>query len=271
MSDNNYGINIIIFGHAKRGKSWLGDTTPAPRVVLDSEGGSRFTPSRKRIWDPVSQRPPVADGTWDTAIVVVRSYRDVLKAFEWLNSGQHPFHSVVLDSISEIQQRAVDDIAGTNQMAQQDWGKLLRTVSDLVRKFRDLVTHATNPLDAVVFIAMAKQVDGTWRPHMQGGLATTFPYYVDACCFLDVVHAEDGTPVRRLFCGTFPGFETGERLGGRIPTYVDSPNLSELLARVRGSVEPLPITSSATSVTAVTLVDGGLPTETQTLDLSKES
>lgn len=235
-SDVEYGLNMIVFGHSKRGKSWLGDTTPGPRLVLDAEAGSRFTPSKKVRWNPTLEAPPEADGTWETAVVTVRTYQDVQKAFDWLNSGKHPFRSVVMDSISEVQQRAVDDLVGTDAMKQQDWGQLLRMVSDLVRKFRDLVTHPTNPLDAVVFIAMARQSpEGTWRPHVQGQLVTTLPYYVDCTAFVDVIKNEDGTQTRRLFCGTFPGFETGERLGGRIPTYIDDPNISTIIDMVRSN------------------------------------
>lgn len=249
MTQPHYGINGIVFGPSKTGKSWLGDSTPAPRLVLDAEAGSRFTPSRKIAWDPVAQAPPVADGTWDAAIVTVRSFRDVQKAFDWLASGKHPFRSAVLDSISEIQQRVIDDIAGTNQMKQQDWGQLLRVLSELIRKFRDLVTHPTNPLDAVIFIAMAKQnSEGTWVPFMQGSMSTTFPYYVDICSYLVKAPQEDGTQVRRLFCDTFPGFETGNRLAGRVPAYVDNPSISEILAMVRGETRSLPTTSSSASV-----------------------
>ncbi len=258
----HYGINIVVFGASKVGKSTLGDTTPAPRLVLDAEAGSRFTPSRKVRWDPVSQRPPVVDGTWETAVVAVRSYRDVLKAYEWLASGQHPFRSVVLDSISEIQQRGVDDIAGNNVMQTQDWGTLLRNISDLIRKFRDLVTHPTKPLDAIVVIAMARQSpDGTWKPFMQGQIATLMPYYVDVCSYLGVVPQEDGTAVRRLFVGTFPGFETGERVGGRLGTYVDSPNISTMLAAIRGEAPLLaaspPIANLEVSVETLNLNQEG--------------
>lgn len=252
----HYGLNMIIFGHSKHGKSFLGDTTPAPRVVLDAEGGSLFTPSRKTEWNPTTSAPPQPDGTWDTAIVRVRTYRDVQKAFEWLNSGRHPFKSVVIDSISEVQQRCVDDIAGTNQMQTQDWGQLLRVVSALVRQFRDLTGHPTNPLDAVVFIAMAKQdKDGTWYPYVQGSLATTLPYYVDACTFLSIITADDGTKFRRLFCAPFTGYATGERLGGRIPSYVDQPDISQMLAAIRGEAVPLPTTSSTVNLA----VDVGTP------------
>lgn len=236
MVTPQYGINMIVHGPSKAGKSYLGDTTPAPRVVLDAEAGSRFTPSTKITWDPVSQKPLdlIGVGDWETALVTVRDFRTVQKAYEWLYSGQHPFKSVVIDSISEVQQRAVDDIAGTNQMQTQDWGQLLRVVSDLVRKFRDLVANPVNPLDAVLFIAMTRQANDVWRPYVQGQLSTTLPYYVDLVGYLaPVVQPETGELTRRLFTGTFPGYETGERVGGCLGSYIDSPDISSMLSVIR--------------------------------------
>lgn len=231
---SDWGINMIVHGPSKSGKSWLGDTTPAPRLVLDAEAGSRFTPSKKIRWDPVSQSPPEPDGSWETALVAVRDFRTVQKSFEWLNAGVTPFKSVVIDSISEVQQRCVDDISGTNQMAQQDWGQLLRIVSDTLRKFRDLTTHPVTPMDAVVVIAMSRQRDGNWEPYVQGQLSVTMPYYFDLCTYLaPVANPETGEIVRRLFIGTFPGFVTGERVGGSLGTYIDNPNVSGMLTTIR--------------------------------------
>jgi hypothetical protein len=232
-----YGLNSIVYGPKGAGKSYLGDTTPPPRLVLDAEAGSRFTPSRKRHWDPATEAPPEPDGTWDTALVTVRQYQAVLKAYEWLNSGKHPFHSVVMDSVSEIQQRAVDDLAGTKQMQLQDWGQLLRVVSDLIRRYRDLISHPTKPLDAIVFTAMARQRDGQWEPYVQGQLATVLPYYVDLVAYLAPVVTDDGTVLRRLFCGTFPGYLTGERVGGCLGPYIDGPDMSSMLSTIRGFIE----------------------------------
>lgn len=231
------GISMIAYGPSKGGKSTLGDTTPAPRLVLDAEMGSRFTPSRKTKWDPVREAPPEPDGTWDTALVPVHNFNTVLKAYEWLNSGKHPFRSVVMDSISEVQQRMVDSLVGTNPMQLQDWGTLLRQASDLVRKFRDLTTNPVSPLDCVLFIAMAHQrQDGTWHPHVQGQLKTTLPYYVDCLGYLAPVPTEDGTVVRRLLIGPTPGYETGERVGGRFGHFIDGPNISDMLVTLRGEV-----------------------------------
>jgi hypothetical protein len=214
----------------------MADTAPAPRLVLDVEMGSRFTPSRKVVWDPKRFAPPEPDGTWDTAIVPIREYDDILRAYEWLNSGKHPFRSVVLDSISEGQQRAVSNIAGMDQMDMQKWGTLLRQLGDLARKLRDLTTHPVRPLDAVVIIAMTHQRngDGPWTPFVQGQLRVFLPYLFDVLGYLSVVQTEDGSSVRRLFVGPTPGYETGERVGGKLGPYIDNPNVTDMLAMVRG-------------------------------------
>lgn len=231
----HYGLCLIVYGDSKVGKSTLAATAPKPVLILDAEGGSRFLPGRKIKWDPISEKPPKADGTWDICIVSVREYKTIDMAFQWLNSGAHEFQSVVVDSISEAQQRCIDALVGKNQMQTQDWGTLLRNVSELIRSFRDLTTHPVKPLDAVVFIAMMKLGDaGEYRPFMQGQIATTFPYFVDLCAYLGYAALEDGSMVRRLYTSQILGHRTvGERLGGCLGPYVDNANLSEMLETVR--------------------------------------
>lgn len=228
------GISLIVYGAPKTGKSWLGDTTPAPRLVLDAEGGSRFTPSVKVTWDPAREKPPEHDGSWDTCLVPVNTYPAVRQAYEWLYSGQHPFQSVVIDSISETQQRCVDDIAGMNQMQTQDWGTLLRTVSNLVRGYRDLITHPTRPLMCVMLIAMTDEGQMPRRPLMQGKLGVMMPYYVDCCGHLGAYRREDGTPFRRLILTPSSEYIAGERVGGRLGEYVDDPDVTKMVTRVTG-------------------------------------
>lgn len=234
------GISFIVYGAPKTGKSWLGDTTPAPRLILDAEGGSRFTPSKKIVWDPASQKPPEYDGSWESCLVPVNTYKTVKQAYDWLYSGQHPFKSVVVDSISETQQRCVDDIAGMNPMQTQDWGTLLRTVSTLVRGYRDLITHPTRPLMSVVLIAMTDENAMPHRPLMQGKMGTFMPYYVDVCGHLGTYRREDGTAFRRLIVSPSPEYIAGERVGGRLGQWVDDPNITKMITDVTGWV-PEPV------------------------------
>jgi hypothetical protein len=229
-----YGITSLVYGPKGAGKSWLLDTMPPPRLIMDAEAGSRFTPSRKITWDPLSEKPPEPNDAWSTARVVIRDFRTAQKTLEWLISGQHPFRSLGCDSASEMQQRAVDEMAGTRQMKTDEWGQLLRVMSDFTRKSRDLVSHPTNPLDAVIFVAMARQRDGQWEPHLQGQLATIIPYYFDLVSYIaPVINPEDNRVIRRLFCGTFPGYLTGERVGGCLGEYIDNPNVTSMLETVR--------------------------------------
>lgn len=231
-------ISWLIHGRSKCGKSTLADSQPAPRLHLDAEGGmgTRFLTSRKVVWDPMSTKPPVPDGTWETCVVHVRDYNAVRMTYDWLNSGQHPFISVTLDSISEIQQRAVDSMVGTDQMKTQDWGNLLREVSSLVRKFRDLTNHPTNPLQSVLLVAMTHQVDGMWKPYVQGALAARLPYYVDVCGYMFVDRDDTGVEHHKLLVSQHPEYEAGERVGGKLGQVVDDPNVSTMIEAIFGPV-----------------------------------
>lgn len=219
------GFSLLVHGPSKTGKSWLSDTSPAPRLVLDAEGGNgtAWTPSKKIIWNPTTEKPPVADGTWETCIVHVRQFADVQRSYEWLNSGQHPFRSATIDSVSETQQRGVDDIAGTKQMMTQDWGELLRRMSKVIRDFRDLVNHPTNPLDVVIFIAMTRDVGGVKVPYVQGQLATILPYQVDVVGYLQKVPNLEvpGQTNRFLMIQPDPQYLSGERVGGRLGPWLE--------------------------------------------------
>jgi len=201
--------------------------------------GTRFLKSRRALWDPKSQPPPENDGSWDTCVVHVRDYDTVKMVYEWLNSGQHSFRSVTLDSISEIQQRAADSIAGTDQMKTQQWGELLREVSALIRKFRDLANHPTRPIESVLMVAMTAQhkENGIWRPYVQGSIADRLPYYVDVCGYMFVDRDEAGVEHRKLLVSQHPEYEAGERVGGVLGQVVTDPNISIMIDTVFG---PLP-------------------------------
>ncbi len=228
------GVSFLVFGPKGAGKSQLGDTVPGPRLVLDCEGGSRWTPSRKKLWDPSMSAPPWPDGTWDTAWVNVHDFRQVAAAYKWLNSGQHPFNGLVLDSVSEIQQRVMDTLAGTSQMEMKHWGKLLRDVSSMARQFRDLISHPVKPLWGVCMIAMTHEYKNTGRqrPLLQGAIQDYLPYYVDVCGYL----WSDPDETRHLMIGPHPQYETGNRVGGRLPYTItgrdSEPSISTMISQV---------------------------------------
>lgn len=231
MADINScaGVSFLIYGPSKGGKSWLANTAPAPRLILDAEGGTRFLRGKKIEWNP-SEAPPEYDGTWETCIVYVRDFSTLSKTYNWLASGKHPFKSVVLDSVSEAQQRCVDALVGTEQMRLQNWGELFRKMSSLVRNYRDLLIHSTNPVEAVVIIAMEKKEDNKHIAYLQGQVKTTMPYYIDIVGYLRAsVNEETGELQRLLLVTPHDDYESGDRTGC-LPSVVVNPNISDMLA-----------------------------------------
>ena len=233
MSNVQRSLTMMVYGESKVGKSTFAVTAPYPRLMLDVEGGHRFLPIVVKYWDPLREEPPVADGTWDTCVVNVTEYDTVLKAYQWLQIGRHQFKSLIIDSVSELQVKCMDNIAGTNQMQMQQWGELLRHIGALLRDLRDLTMHATNPLEAVVLTAMARSShDGRYRPYLQGQLAIQAPYFYDILGAIAVEEFSSGDPMqppyqaRRMYVERTPLYEAGERVQGRLGKIVEQENLS---------------------------------------------
>lgn len=222
-------LTILVHGASKAGKSAISVTGPAPRLYMDVESAARFLAIKPVEWDPAKAAPPVPDGTWDTAVVATRDWGTVERAYQWLASGQHPFKSLVIDSVSELQQRYIETQSGRQQPTMQQWGSTFRVVSGLIRDIRDLTQHPTKPLECVVMTAMTRQIDGMWKPWVQGQLQTVLPYLLDVVAYLWVeqqaIENFDGTTstreVRKILTRRTSQFEAGERVDGKIPIVVE--------------------------------------------------
>ncbi|MGB2791298.1 MAG: AAA family ATPase [Candidatus Moraniibacteriota bacterium] len=234
-------LSILIHSDTKVGKSTFGNTAPAPRLILDAEAAYRFLPGTKVFWDPMTQAPPEYDGAWETCVAIIRTYGHLIRAYEWLNSGRHPFVSVVIDSISEVQTKCKDDLANDGRMTIQLWGDLLSQMEKLIRGFRDLTEHPVRPLQAVVITSMTQMRDGKYRPYVQGQLQVKMPYFLDVIgyMYVDTVPNIDPTQpphkMRRLLVVPHVQFEAGERVQGRLGEIVDNPTVPLMLDMVFGS------------------------------------
>lgn len=210
----------LVHSEAGVGKSWLADTLPAPRLILDAEGGSEFTPSRpKALWNPLQYAPPGVDGCAPgqeqvppTTRVLVSSAAVLERAWQWLNAGMHRFRSVAFDSVTEGQKRHRDSISGAAPMEQRDWGALLIAMETTVRGLRDLRLHPTNPVQCVMLLALTDpEKKGAKRPLIQGAIANTLSGYVDTVGYLYVQMDADNNLRRCLMTAPFPGHEAKDR------------------------------------------------------------
>jgi len=232
VSEVQRSLTMMVYGESKVGKSSFAVTAPYPRLMLDVEGGHRFLPINVKYWNPMSEEPPKADGTWDTCVVVVHDYDTVLKAYQWLQAGQHQFKSLIIDSISELQVKLFDKVAGTEALKMQQWGEILRHMGSLLRDLRDLTMHPTAPLEAIILTAMATpDKEGRYHPYLQGQLKVQAPYFYDILGALAVEEVPNPDPmqppykVRRMYVERTNKYEAGERVQGRLGAIVEQENL----------------------------------------------
>jgi hypothetical protein len=239
----NRSLTMLIYGESGAGKSSLAATAPYPRLMLDVETGHRFLPISVRYWNPFSEPAPIADGTWDTCVVSCDNYAVVLKAYQVLRSGQHQFRSLIIDSVSELQVKLLDQLVGTEQVKMQQWGDVLRQLGGLLRDVRDLTMHPTNPLEAVVLTAMAKaDKEGKFHPYLQGQLAVVIPYFYDIMGALVIETYPNPDPTqpaqrfRRLYVEGTNKYEAKERVQGRLGQIVEQDylNIDTMITAVFG-------------------------------------
>lgn len=237
-------LTMLVHGDAGTGKSWIGASAPGPRLVLDGEGRGLYYPTSKVWWDPRQPLPTtLADGspiTTDTSVIVdVREFGDFHRAYQWLASGQHYFESVVLDSLTELQQRCIDHIAGTHQMQTQDWGSLLRDMDKLVRDMRDLRTHPVKPIQALVVIALSHERNGKQRPMLQGSLSNKVAGHFDVVGYLSLAYDVASNQEQRQLLirpiGLFEAKDNTDLLTRAYGHIITNPNVTEMLGVMNGA------------------------------------
>lgn len=197
-------LTALIHGESGVGKSDLADTIPGPRLILDAEGGSEYTLSwPKQTWNP-NFPPPGMPGCQQgqeqvapTVRVIVQDWPTWQRVFYWLLQGQHPFVSVVLDSLTEIQKRCRDNIRGTEQMQLQHWGQMLIEMETVVRNLRDLAKSPYSPLMNVVILALTDMNKDRGRPLVQGALQVALPGFVDLVGYMATQPTADGQSLVR--------------------------------------------------------------------------
>jgi hypothetical protein len=215
-------LSILIHTDSKVGKTTFAASGPRPILALDAEGGWKFIPLRKVYWDPLTYAPPVWDGSWDVCIVKVRDWGTVQSTYQWLNTGQHPFETIVMDSITEIQKRCKANLVTTDQPMQiQHWGRLLDMMDSTIHGFRDLTQHPTRPVRVVIFIAETREINGKWQPYMQGQISISLPYWMDIVGYLYKEMTADSNgqltqTQRKLLVSSHPQYLAGERVQGRL-------------------------------------------------------
>lgn len=182
------------------------DERTSPFLVLDFEGGVESLSGL------------------DVDVAPIRSWQDYNEVYELLNSGDHNYKGVGIDSISETHKFALLDILreqGPSRddpelIEQRDYGKATVQMRKLLRSFRDLPMH-------VIFSAHTKEIEiareGRVRvPDLAGQMAEEVAGLMSVVGYL-AQFEEDGELHRTLLLHGFPKF----RIKARTPWKVEAP------------------------------------------------
>lgn len=231
--------SFVIHGPAGTGKTWLSQTVPGPRLVLDAEGGVYDVPFVNTIvWDPLTT-PDFGDlSPEDTVVASVETWDQFLAAVNYVLSDTHPFESVILDSYTEIQKVVKDNLAEERDLDYKfqfdDWGALLNRMEKLTRHLQ----HKTRPNSRkrinLVLVCGTDDESGKAKFLLQGALRKHLPYWLDMIGYLvhernqetgrlDRVLHLTGTAQREAKCRAHA---VREHYGESVP----APDLTEIIA-----------------------------------------
>ena len=165
--ENSY-IKALIYGPSGAGKTTFAATAPKPI----------FASSEKGLMSIRHLAPQFAE---------INSLQDLKDLYSFLKNEKHEFETVVIDSITEINDIIKTEIETRNKrnMQLQDWGILQKEIKDILRKFRDLPMH-------IIFLAQEttekdEEKIVKYLPSLNGKSATEIAYYMDTVgyCFID--------------------------------------------------------------------------------------
>lgn len=234
VSEAEPHLKVLVYGRNGMGKTRFACTAPKPLLIDIQEKGSQSV----RKYSGVE-------------VYEARSWKEVVWAYWYLKSADHPYESVVVDTLTGMQNICMtqvlkeseerDPIKDPKTASQRDWGKLAQLMKEQLLNFRNLPLH-------VIFTAQERTVDNEEEERIErvpdlspGSRATA------TACVGIIGHiyrkekrwAAKGGKERkkwetRMLVGPHDDFVTKDRTGvlGRI---VVDPTIPDILQRMEGA------------------------------------
>lgn len=244
-SDFDY-LKILVYGQNGKGKTRFGASGPSTLLIDCNEKGSLSV-----------RRFPVK-------IFKVETWPDLSYAYWYLAQGNHPFKTVVVDTVTSLQNlgmrhvlhgEAERDITKDPDMpGKRDWGKLGEIMREQILNFRNLPMH-------VVFLAQERrgfaeddEEAPEIYPEVSPSIRTTLTASVDIIGRIYVREVvvkkknkkgkmvKEAVPAYRMLVGPSERFVTKDRSESGLPKVIElgpgTDNLTRLIQRIkRGAKE----------------------------------
>ena len=236
-----YNLKMMMHGPAGVGKTTMLATAnlhklTAPILIINVEGGMLSITDTEAIG--LKEPPDVVD---------LESFDHLEEIFWYLAKGDHPYRSVGIDSLSELQvvnlESIVKKLVGKSSSTgakreslddvwQDDYGTSTQQLRRMVRKFRDLpmhvffTCHSTSTQD--------KDKNEEVHPMLTPKLRTSVMGYLDVVGFMYTTTEEDEdgeeSVVRQLLCRPFGKWVAKDRSPGeRLGLQIESPSIPKIM------------------------------------------
>lgn len=227
------GVKVLVYGGPGVGKTVLGATMGPGSVLISAESGT-LSLRQRNLEKLFGVGNPAIN--FDMPVIVVSTVQDFADALAWCQNSREAgaFHSVGLDSISEIAEVIVNSAKRTAKDPRQAYGELTEKMESLIRGFRDL--PGKNVYMAAKMEPMKDELTGIvkYGPSMPGKkLGPAVPYFFDEVFRLGVNKTPQGETYR--FFQTQPDiqYDAKDRSGALAP--VEIPHLGQVFAKIQGA------------------------------------
>lgn len=224
---------VVIYGDPGVGKTTLASLAPKP-LIINAEGGTLSLNLFRNHFDK-----------FDFKTMKVESIQDLQDIFWYLKSGNHDRQTVIIDSLTEIQQVSMDEVLSDPRRDDKhdpdtpiisDYGKNTNRMRKIIRNFRDL------PMN-VVFTCLAEERKDEdtgsvkIQPALTPRIAQDLMGYVDVVGYMYTTKVKDKGTVRRLLTQPKGKFVAKDR-SGKLGEVMENPTMFDIISKVSsGSVE----------------------------------
>lgn len=255
VSETIGNVSVLIYGRAGTGKTTLAATFPKPILLLDV---------REQGNDSIAE---YSDD--EIKVLSVETWEDIEQVYWMLQSGDHPFKTVVIDTVTQMQDVCMDTILEEDNKdfaTKRDWGTVSGLMKTWIVNYRDLTETGMD----VVFIAQERvhdsesedeneegQLDPTVGPRLMPSVAAILNASVKVIghTFIREVVKRNLDSIERkaYFClrlGPHPYYITKIRKpkDSECPDYISNASYDKIIEIMRGKYSESKPSSKKTSL-----------------------
>jgi len=240
----DYKLKMLLYGPAGVGKTSLLATAnlyelTTPILIVNVEGGVLSVADASVLG--LSEPPDIVD---------LNNFADLEQIFWYLAKGDHPYKSVGIDSLSELQMLNLEYIVGRlvgkmssggarreslDDVWREDYGASTQQLRRVTRMFRDLPLHVFFTCHEAV--SQDRDRNETVAPMLTPRLRAAVVGYMDVVgyMYVDTDETSQTEPVRRLLCRPYGKWLAKDRTPGqRLGLVMDNPTIPRMMDAITG-------------------------------------